>query len=140
VHLAANDPIKGAKNLLYTLHFYAATHKQELRNRANYAISKGLPLFISESAGMEATGNGPLNEEEWNKWINWAEQHKISWVTWSVSDKNETCSVLLPSASATGQWKDSDLKPSGLKSRELIRKFASQPVQKTQNKAKKAQP
>ena len=124
VHLAADDPIKGETNLMYTLHFYAATHKQELRNRADYALSKGLPLFISESAGMEATGNGPLNEEEWLKWIQWAEQHKISWVTWSVSDKDETCSVLLPSASATGHWKDSDLKESGMKTRALLRKYA----------------
>lgn len=131
VHVAADDPIKGVKNLMYTLHFYAATHKQELRDRGDYALSKGLPLFISESAGMEATGNGPLNEEEWKKWLDWAELRKISWVTWSVSDKDETCSVLLPSASATGQWKDSDLKPSGLKSRALIKSYAAQPVKKT---------
>ncbi|GGK71203.1 glycoside hydrolase family 5 protein [Rufibacter glacialis] len=125
VHLAADDPIKGAQNLMYTLHFYAATHKQELRDRADYALRKGLPLFISESAGMEATGDGPLNEGEWQKWIDWAEKNKVSWVTWSVSDKNETCSVLLPSASATGNWQDTDLKPSGLKTRALLRKYAS---------------
>ncbi|KAA3438598.1 glycoside hydrolase family 5 protein [Rufibacter hautae] len=136
VHLAADDPIKGVKNLMYTLHFYAATHKQELRDRGDYALSKGLPLFISESAGMEATGNGPLNEEEWKKWLDWAEQRKISWVTWSVSDKDETCSILLPSASATGQWKDTDLKPSGLKSRALLKSYAAQPVKKKKTKAK----
>ncbi|WP_245964631.1 glycoside hydrolase family 5 protein [Rufibacter immobilis] len=123
VHLAADDPIKGVSNIMYTLHFYAATHKQELRDRADYALKKGLPIFISESAGMEATGDGPLNETEWQKWIDWAEQRKISWVTWSVSDKDETCSVLLPSAAATGNWKDSDLKPSGLKTRALLRKY-----------------
>ncbi|MBC3538159.1 glycoside hydrolase family 5 protein [Rufibacter sediminis] len=137
VHLAADDPITGASNLMYTLHFYAATHKQELRDRGDYALSKGLPLFISESAGMEATGDGPLNETEWKKWLDWAEQRKISWVTWSVSDKNETCSVLLPSASATGQWKDADLKPSGLKSRELLRNYHNaQPAKKKTAKAK----
>ncbi len=123
VHLAADDPIKGINNLMYTLHFYAATHKEELRKRGDYALSKGLPLFISESAGMEASGDGPLNEKEWQRWIDWAEKNKISWVTWSVSDKDETCSVLLPSASSTGNWKDSDLKPSGLKTRALLRKY-----------------
>ena len=123
IHLAADDPIKGYSNLMYTMHFYAATHKQWLRDRCDYALGKGLPLFISESAGMEASGNGPMNYEEWNKWIEWAEQKKISWITWSVSDKNETCSVLLPSASSDGNWKDSDLKESGLKTRDLIRKY-----------------
>jgi endoglucanase len=123
VHLAADDPISGESNLMYTLHFYAATHKQALRDRGTYALSKGLPLFISESAGMEATGNGPLNEEEWNKWIRWAEDHKVSWITWSVSDKDETCSVLLPSAPSDGNWKETDLKESGTRSRELIRQY-----------------
>jgi endoglucanase len=76
---------------------------------------------------MEATGNGPLNYTEWNQWINWAEKKKISWITWSVSDKNETCSVLLPSASSDGRWKENDLKESGIKTRELLRKFNGQP-------------
>jgi len=123
VQLAADDPIKGYDNLMYTLHFYAATHKQSLRDRGDYALKKGLPIFISESAGMESSGNGPLNEAEWNEWINWAEKNKISWITWSVSDKDETCSVLLPTASSTGNWATKDLKPSGLKTRELIRKY-----------------
>lgn len=113
VHIVADDPISGQSNLMYTLHFYAATHKQSLRDRADYALSKGLPLFISESAGMESTGNGPLDEEEWNRWITWAEKNGVSWITWSVSDKNETCSVLLPTARDGGQWSESDLKETG---------------------------
>jgi endoglucanase len=125
VNVAADDPIKGVSNVMYTLHFYAATHKQQLRDRGDYALKKGLPLFISESAGMEATGDGPLNDEEWKKWINWAEERKISWVTWSVSDKDETCSVLLPTASATGNWKETDLKESGKKTRAMLRAYAN---------------
>src|SRR5688572_12167360 len=42
----ANDPIKGFNNLMYTVHFYAATHKQELRDRTDVAIARGLPIFI----------------------------------------------------------------------------------------------
>ncbi len=123
VHLVADDPITGQTNLMYSLHYYAATHKQPLRDRGDYALSKGLPLFISESAGMEATGNGPLNDEEWGRWIEWAEQNKMSWITWSVSDKNETCSLLLPSAADDGGWNEKDLKESGIKTRALIRKY-----------------
>lgn len=123
LHIVADDPLQGFSNLMYTLHFYAATHKQGLRDRGDYALRKGIPIFISESAGMEASGDGPLNPEEWQKWINWAEQHKISWITWSVSDKNETCSVLLPSASAEGNWKEGDLKESGIRTRALLKKY-----------------
>ena len=123
VHVVADDPITGYDNLMYTLHFYAATHKQQLRDRGDYALSKGLPLFISESAGMEATGDGPINEVEWNKWIDWCEKNKISWITWSVSDKDETCSVLQKSANSDGQWKIAHLKESGIKARELLLKY-----------------
>ncbi|KAA6320222.1 Endoglucanase 4 [termite gut metagenome] len=32
IHLPADNPITGYDNIMYTLHFYAATHKQELKN------------------------------------------------------------------------------------------------------------
>jgi endoglucanase len=123
VQLPAADPIKGYDNLMYTMHFYAGTHKQWLRDRTDEAIQKGLPIFISESAGMEATGDGPVDEKEWAAFINWMEEKKLSWVTWSVSDKDESCSVLQKSASSDGNWKDTDLKKSGLMAREYLRKL-----------------
>lgn len=125
VHLVADDPLQNQTNIMYTLHFYAATHKDYLRKRGDYALSKGIPLFISESAGMEASGDGALNEAEWQRWIDWAEHHKISWITWSVADKEETCSVLQKSASSTGGWKEADLKESGKKARAFIRQYNS---------------
>lgn len=121
VHLPADDPIKGFNNLMYTMHFYAGTHKQWLRDRTDSAIAKGLPIFISESAGMDATGDGKLDDEEWNKYINWMQEKKLSWITWSVSDKDESCSVLNKSASSDGNWTDKDLKESGLKTKGYLR-------------------
>lgn len=123
VHLPAQDPIKGYENLMYTMHFYAGTHKKELRDRTDEAMKNGLPIFVSESAGMEATGDGPMNYESWQEYIDWMEERKISWVTWSISDKKETCSMLLKSANSEGNWKDSDLNESGLKIKELLRKY-----------------
>lgn len=123
LHLVADDPLKGYSNIMYTLHFYAATHGQHLRDRGEYALKKGIPLFISESAGMEATGDGALNDAEWQRWIDWAEKNKISWITWSVSDKDETCSVLKKTAGSKGGWKEKDLKESGIKTRLLLRKY-----------------
>ena len=125
INLVADDPITGFNNIMYTVHFYAATHKQELRNKCDYALNKGIPIFISESAGMEASGDGNINYEEWNKWIDWAEKNKISWITWSVSDKNETCSVLTADADANGDWKEKDLKESGIKSKGHDKKIFS---------------
>ncbi len=126
LHVVADAPLLNQTNIMYTLHFYAATHKEFLRKRADYALSKGIPIFISESAGMEAAGDGALNQEEWKRWIEWAEAKGISWVTWSISDKDETCSVLNKSASSTGGWKDTDLKESGIKSKQLLKSYNAQ--------------
>ncbi|MFB9076857.1 glycoside hydrolase family 5 protein [Flavobacterium procerum] len=123
INLPASDPILGYNNIMYTMHFYAATHGKELRDRTDEAIKSGLPIFISESAGMEATGDGPLNYQSWQEYIDWMENHKLSWITWSVSDKDETCSILNKSANSEGKWKDKDLKESGIKIREYLRKY-----------------
>jgi endoglucanase len=126
VNLPAEDPILGFDNIMYTMHFYAATHGKELRDRTDEAIKRGLPIFVSESAGMEASGDGPLNLKAWQEYIDWMEQRKISWITWSVSDKDETCSILKKSAKSEGKWKEEDLKESGLKVREFLKKYNTQ--------------
>ncbi|WP_035673588.1 glycoside hydrolase family 5 protein [Flavobacterium sp. 83] len=124
IHLPAANPIKGYDNLMYTMHFYAGTHGKWLRDRTDEAIKSGLPVFVSESAGMEATGDGPLNYVSWQEYIDWMEARKLSWITWSVSDKEESCSILKKSANSEGNWKEDDLKESGIKVRELLRKYA----------------
>nr|GFB56221.1 hypothetical protein [Tanacetum cinerariifolium] len=123
VNLPAADPIRGQQNLMYTMHFYAATHRKALRDRTDEALKSGLPIFISESAGMEASGDGPLNDVAWQEYIDWMEARGLSWITWSVSDKDETCSIFKKTASSTGPWKNEDLKESGLKVREYLRKY-----------------
>ncbi len=126
VNLPAEDPIRGYDNIMYTMHFYAATHGKELRDRTDDAIKSGLPIFVSESAGMEASGDGPLNLKAWQEYIDWMESKKLSWITWSVSDKDETCSILKKSAKSEGKWKVEDLKESGIKVREFLRKYNTQ--------------
>jgi len=123
VNLPAENPILKVNNLMYTMHFYAGTHKQWLRDRTDEAIQKGLPIFVSECAGMEASGDAAMDYTEWQKFIDWMNTKKLSWVTWSVSDKDETCSVLKKGASPTGNWKPIDLKESGVKTREYLKSY-----------------
>ncbi|NDV60013.1 glycoside hydrolase family 5 protein [Bacteroides sp. 519] len=121
IHLAADDPITEYNNLMYTLHFYAATHHQYLRDRGDYALGKGLPLFVSECAGMEASGDGPINHQEWDEWLKWMNKHSISWAAWSIADKEETCSMMYATASSKGPWESKELKEWG----QIIRKELS---------------
>lgn len=64
VDIAAESPLT-EPNVAYALHFYAGTHKDWHREKAEKAIAAGLPLFISECGSMEATGDGPIDYESW---------------------------------------------------------------------------
>jgi endoglucanase len=110
---AADNPIK-RNNIAYTLHFYAATHKQELRDIADYAIKKDLPIFVTEFGTVPASGNGPMDLAETEIWMKWMDDNKISWCNWSICDKNETASAVTKEALSTGNWIDDiHLTPSG---------------------------
>lgn len=111
IHLVPDNPVTNYDNVMYTVHFYAATHKEYLRERSDYALSRGIPVFLSECAGCEATGDGYLDVESWEVWDSWAEERGISMVVWSVSDKVETCSMFTSEASSEGPWTDDVLKP-----------------------------
>lgn len=114
VDIAANNPITQYQNIAYTLHFYAATHKQFLRDKANTALGKGLALFVTEWGTCSADGNGSVDANETNAWLSWMDQNSISWANWSLFDKNEACSALIPGTSATGPWADATLTASGM--------------------------
>lgn len=48
LHLVAESPLTGYDNIMYTLHFYAATHSEQLRNRAQAAWERVF-LFLFRS-------------------------------------------------------------------------------------------
>ena len=123
IHLVADSPLEGFSNIMYTVHFYAATHGDDLRQRMESAVKKGIPVFISECGAMEATGDGPVDMESEEQWIQMCERMSVSWVCWSISDKDETCSMLLPQATATGPWSDDVIKDYGKMIKELLKKY-----------------
>lgn len=114
VDVAADSPIKGYSNIMYTFHFYAATHGDSYRQKVQTAIQKGLPVFISEFGISESSGNGRIDKNEANKWMQFLKKNKISYVCWSLCNKNESCSLLKSSCSRTGNFKKSDLSQAGL--------------------------
>lgn len=125
INLPAADPIMGYNNLMYTMHFYAGTHKKWLREKTDAAIKSGLAVFVSECAGMEASGDGPIDMVEWNAFKTWMDNNTISWAAWSVSDKKETCSILNPSAASKGKWKEEDIKEWGKTARAALATYAN---------------
>jgi endoglucanase len=112
VDAAANAPLD-FPNVMYALHFYAGSHRGELRGAADYALSKGLGVFVSEWGLTDYTGRGRLYFDEAEKWVLWMDQHKISWINWSVSPADEGSAALNPKVNIDGPWRASDIAPSG---------------------------
>lgn len=108
----AADPVPGT-NIAYTLHFYAASHGQWLRDRAAAAMNSGIALFATEWGTCEYTGDGALSYDGTRDWLAFMDEKGISWANWAVSDKDETCAGLVGGASAKGGWKAEDLSASG---------------------------
>ena len=123
VDIAAQDPLP-FDNVAYTLHYYAATHRQSLRDKADAALEAGLALLITEFGTVEATGDGPLDLAESERWWDWAERNCIGWMNWSIGDKDESSAALKPGTPLSG-WSEEDLTESGKLLREKLRAAAS---------------
>ena len=112
VRAAAEAPLN-FPNVMYALHFYAGTHRDELRRNADFALSRGLPIFVSEWGLTDATGKGALYFEEGQRWVDWMNTNRISWVNWSFSNCDESSAALVPAAKLDGPWPDAELTASG---------------------------
>ena len=122
VDIAAADPL-AFDNVAYTLHYYAGTHREELRDKGDAALDMGAALLITEFGTVEATGDGPIDYAESAKWWDWAEAHDIGWMAWSIGDRDETSAALKPGTPPSG-WGEDDLTESGRLLREKLHESA----------------
>lgn len=110
-----------ASNIMYSFHFYAASHVDFHRNGFADAITK-LPLFVTEYGLTEYSGDGAIDFVSGQKYIDLMRTHQVSWVNWSFADDFRTSSALKPGTCAgTGPWNGSALTPSGTWVRERMR-------------------
>lgn len=105
VDVASADPINDP-NVAYTLHFYAGTHGQSLRNRAITAMNNGIALFVTEWGTVNADGNGNVATASVNTWMEFCRTHDICHANWSISDKDEGSAVVLPNQGVAGLVND----------------------------------
>lgn len=118
---AADNPL-AFDNTMYTVHFYAGTHGQWLRDRIDYAADKGLAVFVTEWGTSESSGNGGPYIKEAMEWLDYLDSHKISWANWSFANKDEVSAAIvpIPEAGLFGGWGEEDLTESGRFVRERI--------------------
>lgn len=109
---AAEAPLE-FDNVLYALHFYAATHTDWLRERLRGCAQKGLPVFVSEFGMCDANGNGNNDFVQAEQWLGLLDEYKIGYCCWNLANKAEASSVLQPSSQKLSGWTEEDLSESG---------------------------
>lgn len=113
VDKVAANPVANPHNVMYVLHFYAATHKDDLRNRLKNAVAAGTPVFISEFSICDASGNGGIDYASANAWKELINSCNISYMGWNLSNKAETSSLINSSCSKTSGWTTAELTETG---------------------------
>jgi aryl-phospho-beta-D-glucosidase BglC (GH1 family) len=114
VDVAAENPMAGDTNVMYTLHFYACSHNSAYGQlaKAQTALANGLPIFVSEwgataaDGGVGGTGVCTTYADEWHSWM---DSNNISWAAWKLDDCDgmtvaDTSCILKLSAPVTGGW------------------------------------
>lgn len=113
VDIVADDPITGQSNIMYAVHFYAATHTDNIRNKVTYALDHGLPVFVSEFSLCDASGNGANDLNQAEKWFDLIDSNQLSYCSWSLSNKAETSALIQSGCSKTSGWTEDELSETG---------------------------
>ena len=116
VDQVAAKPMKalGYENIMYTFHFYSASHKENLMKKVRLATKDGTPIFVTEFGICSADGNGSYDPESADRWIALLDELNISFACWSYSNCNEKSAYFKSSCSnAGGDWTADDLTTTG---------------------------
>ena len=125
VDVVSFNPIEGYSNIAYTLHFYAGTHGQFLRNKAQTALDNGIALMATEWGTVNANGDGAVDENSVNEWMDFLCENNISHCNWALNDKVEGASVLKSGSNINGNWTNNDLTTSGILVKDIIENWNS---------------
>ena len=116
VDQVAAKPMKdlGYENIMYTFHFYSATHGENLMKKVRQATKDGTPIFVTEFGICSADGNGSYDAENADRWIALLDELNISFACWSYSNCNQKSAYFKSSCSnAGGDWTVDDLTTTG---------------------------
>lgn len=109
----ARSPLNGYDNIMYSFHFYAGTHKEDMRQKLQGAIDMGLPVFVSEFGICEASGNGEVDTNQADLWIDMLNSNDVSYVMWNLSNKDEASAIINPACSKVNGFSLEDFSESG---------------------------
>ncbi len=120
----AADPL-AFDNILYSLHFYSATHGQDLRDMTEQVSRSGLPVFVTEFGVTASNGGFPRDLEGADAWIELLERENISYCMWSFSKAPEPCSAIRSGVLTYSGFAEADYTATGLWLLETLAKHNS---------------
>ncbi len=120
----AADPLP-FDNVLYTLHFYAATHGREVRDMAEEVSQSGLPIFVSEYGVTASSGGLPRDLDSADLWIEMLERERISYCMWAYAKVAEACSAIRSTVPKYSGFAPEDYTDTGLWLLETLKKHNS---------------
>ena len=110
-----------ASNIMYTFHFYAASHRRPHLQALSRAANQ-IPMFVTEFGTQRFTGDGPNDFVYAQRYIDLMARKQIGWVNWNYSDDRRSGAVFKPGTCANSSFGDAtSLKPAGRWIRRQIR-------------------
>lgn len=113
VDQVAANPVANGHNVMYSLHFYAATHTDWIRNKLRTAHDAGTPVFVSECSICDASGNGNIDYNSAEQWMSLLSEYKVAYICWNLSNKSESSSVIASWCNKTSGWTEDELSETG---------------------------
>ena len=114
------NPVNAA-NIMYTFHFYAASHGDEYLNALSRAADR-IPMFVTEFGTQEYTGDGPDDFGMAQRYLDLMAAKQISWTSWNYSDDFRSGAVFEQGTCPSGPFTTPErLKPAGEWIRDRIR-------------------
>lgn len=95
-------------NVMYSFHFYAGQHDDSYNELFNRCEKENIPIFVSEW-GINYDTNGKTALSQAERFVTVLNRRKISWVAWSLSNKNEVFSAIKPDCQKFSDWELDDL-------------------------------
>lgn len=107
-----NNPIN-FPNIMYSFHFYAASHGDYYLNSFDEASSI-LPVFVTEFGTQTYSGDGANDFVMADRFLTLMASKKIGWANWNQSDDYRSGSIWVVGTCSKNAWTDNLLKPAGV--------------------------
>lgn len=115
-----DNPVDAA-NIMYTFHFYAASHGEEYLDALSRAADQ-IPMFVTEFGTQTYTGDGQNDFAMAQRYLDLMASKQISWTNWNFSDDFRSGAVFETGTCPDGPFTTPErIKPSGEWIRDRIR-------------------